>query len=141
MSLHDAEVVAGRQAVDGAGSVQQACDVGATAPAGGSLHSARSRQAVMPGCASARLVSTVRCPLELCCHLWLSVAGGSQSVVLDAELVAVDRANGNKLRAFQELATRARSEVTEQQVGAETWWCPFVLEAGSLKAAVPCDKH
>ena len=54
-------------------------------------------------------------------------------MVLDAELVAVDRANGNKLRAFQELATRARSEVTEQQVGAVTWCCRSVLYAGSFE--------
>ena len=61
-------------------------------------------------------------------------------MVLDAELVAVDRANGNKLRAFQELATRARSEVTEQQVGVATWRCRCVLQAGNAEATMPRDR-
>jgi hypothetical protein len=43
-------------------------------------------------------------------------AGGARELVLDAELVAVDRANGNRLRSFQELSTRARSDITAQQV-------------------------
>ena len=45
-------------------------------------------------------------------------AGGSTSLVLDAELVAVDRADGNRLKAFQELSTRARGEVAAHQVNA-----------------------
>jgi len=43
-------------------------------------------------------------------------AGGARELVLNAELVAVDRANGNRLRSFQELSTRARSDITAQQV-------------------------
>ena len=38
--------------------------------------------------------------------------------MLDAELVAVDRADGNRLKAFQELSTRARGEITAHQVSA-----------------------
>ncbi len=38
--------------------------------------------------------------------------------MLDAELVAVDRANGNSLRSFQELSTRARGDITAQQARA-----------------------
>ena len=116
--------------------------VGESALAGGSMQSAQTAHFTMPDLSLCEVgVHSVVAPHELCFHLCLPVAGGSQSVVLDAELVAVDRANGNKLRAFQELATRARSEVTEQQVGAETFCCRFVLEASSLKAAMPCDRH
>lgn len=39
-------------------------------------------------------------------------------VVLDAELVAVDRADGNRLRAFQELATRRRGSSAPSTTGA-----------------------
>ncbi len=39
-------------------------------------------------------------------------AGASTSLVLDAELVAVDRENNNRLKAFQELSTRARGAIT-----------------------------
>ena len=42
-------------------------------------------------------------------------AGGSTSLVLDAELVAIDRADGNRLKAFQELSTRARGEIAAHQ--------------------------
>lgn len=45
-----------------------------------------------------------------------AATGGSSSLVLDAELVAVDRAAGCRLLAFQELAGRARGEVQEHQV-------------------------
>ena len=44
------------------------------------------------------------------------MAGGSTSLVLDAELVAVDRADNNRLKAFQELSTRARGEIAAHQV-------------------------
>ena len=37
-------------------------------------------------------------------------------MVLDAELVAVDRADNNRLKAFQELSTRARGEIAAHQV-------------------------
>jgi hypothetical protein len=52
-----------------------------------------------------------------------AAAGGSSSLVLDAELVAVDRAAGCRLLAFQELAGRARGEVQEHQVitGGRGW--------------------
>ena len=52
---------------------------------------------------------------EACLH-----AGGSTSLVLDAELVAIDRADGNRLKAFQELSTRARGEVAAHQVSQHT---------------------
>lgn len=42
-------------------------------------------------------------------------AGGCTSFVLDTELVAVDRADGNRLKAFQELSTRARGAITVDQ--------------------------
>lgn len=48
----------------------------------------------------------------LCC----AVAGGSTSLVIDAELVAVERGDNNRLKAFQELSTRARGEVAAHQV-------------------------
>ena len=42
---------------------------------------------------------------------------GINGLVLDAELVAVDRSEGKvRLRAFQELSTRARGGVTSDQV-------------------------
>ena len=45
-------------------------------------------------------------------------ADGINGLVLDAELVAVDRSDGKlRLRAFQELSTRARGGVTTDQVG------------------------
>ena len=43
-------------------------------------------------------------------------AGGATTAVLDAELVAVDRADGNRFRAFQELSTRARGKVDSHEV-------------------------
>ena len=36
---------------------------------------------------------------------------------MDTELVAVDRADGNRLKAFQELSTRARGMTEMHQVG------------------------
>jgi len=45
-----------------------------------------------------------------------SAAGGGKQMVLDAELVAVDRNDGNKLRSFQEMSTRARGQTEIHQV-------------------------
>ena len=45
-------------------------------------------------------------------------AGGCSSFVMDAELVAVDRVDGNRLKAFQELSTRARGAITAEQVSS-----------------------
>ena len=36
--------------------------------------------------------------------------------MLDAELVAVDRAQGNAFRSFQELSTRARGKIDSHEV-------------------------
>ena len=36
--------------------------------------------------------------------------------MLDAELVAVDRADNNRFRAFQDLSTRARGQVAAHEV-------------------------
>lgn len=52
-----------------------------------------------------------------CC---LCVPGGATSLVLDAELVAIDRADGNRLKAFQELSTRARGEIAAHQVSLQS---------------------
>ncbi len=41
--------------------------------------------------------------------------------MLDAELVAVDRENNNRLKAFQELSTRARGAVTTAEVQYQPW--------------------
>lgn len=41
--------------------------------------------------------------------------GGCREVVLDAELVAIDR-DKNELRSFQELSTRARGAVSSHEV-------------------------
>ena len=43
-------------------------------------------------------------------------AGGARELVMDTELVAVDRAEGNRLKAFQELSTRARGQTEMHQV-------------------------
>eukprot|EP00191_Tetraselmis_sp_GSL018_P013531 CAMPEP_0177586320 /NCGR_PEP_ID=MMETSP0419_2-20121207/5006_1 /TAXON_ID=582737 /ORGANISM="Tetraselmis sp., Strain GSL018" /LENGTH=1454 /DNA_ID=CAMNT_0019076197 /DNA_START=342 /DNA_END=4706 /DNA_ORIENTATION=+ len=45
--------------------------------------------------------------------------GGATSFIVDAELVAIDRANGNRLKAFQELSTRARGAVTSAEITVE----------------------
>lgn len=37
-------------------------------------------------------------------------------MILDAELVAVDREKSNELKSFQELSTRARGAVTMHEV-------------------------
>ena len=42
--------------------------------------------------------------------------GGCQEVVLDAELVAIDREKANELKSFQELSTRARGAITALEV-------------------------
>ena len=44
-------------------------------------------------------------------------AGGAKELVMDTELVAVDRADNNRLKAFQELSTRARGMTEMHQVG------------------------
>ena len=49
--------------------------------------------------------------------------------MLDAELVAVDRADGNKLKAFQELSTRARGAITVDQVAL----APSVQPVGAAR--------
>ena len=54
----------------------------------------------------------LRCSSMLSCVL----AGGASTMVMDAELVAVDRTDGNRLRAFQELSTRARGQITSHEV-------------------------
>ena len=59
-------------------------------------------------------------------------AGASTSLVLDAELVAVDRDNNNRLKAFQELSTRARGAITTAEVRhvavshVDSRWCCLV---------------
>ncbi len=58
--------------------------------------------------------------------------GGSTSLVLDAELVAIDRADGNRLKAFQELSTRARGQIAAHQASLH---CPAAV---SLNSAVLC---
>ena len=48
-------------------------------------------------------------------------AEGINGLVLDAELVAVDRSDGTlRLKAFQELSTRARGGVTADQVACSS---------------------
>ena len=42
--------------------------------------------------------------------------GGAKELVMDAELVAVDRSDQNRLRAFQELSTRARGHTELHEV-------------------------
>ncbi|KAK9829240.1 hypothetical protein WJX72_004715 [[Myrmecia] bisecta] len=63
---------------------------------------------------------------DVCEAITAAAAAECQGLVLDAELVAVDRANGNRLRAFQELSTRARGEVTTHQVLIQV--CVFVFD-------------
>ncbi|KAK9840432.1 hypothetical protein WJX74_009841 [Apatococcus lobatus] len=56
-----------------------------------------------------------------------SATDGINGLVLDAELVAVDRSYGKvRLRAFQELSTRARGGVTTDQVTINV--CVFVFD-------------
>jgi ATP dependent DNA ligase domain len=59
-------------------------------------------------------------------------------LILDCELVAVDRAQGNRLRAFQELATRARSAGAALQEGkpASSASTAAVAAAGASAATV-----
>ena len=58
-------------------------------------------------------------PSQRCCQQSIPSAGASTSLVLDAELVAVDRENNNRLKAFQELSTRARGAITAAEVSLE----------------------
>ena len=44
------------------------------------------------------------------------LAGGCKEVVLDAELVAIDRDKANELKSFQELSTRARGAIAASEV-------------------------
>lgn len=62
-------------------------------------------------------------------------AGGAKALVMDAELVAVDRTNGNRLRAFQELSTRARGQVTSHEV---CLCCSMTL---GVSCVIYCDHH
>jgi len=45
-----------------------------------------------------------------------AATGGAETLIIDAEIVAVDRQDGNRLRAFQELSTRARGDVNSADV-------------------------
>ena len=58
--------------------------------------------------------------------------GVSTSLVLDAELVAIDRADGNRLKAFQELSTRARGQIAAHQASLHR------TAAVSLRSAMLC---
>lgn len=55
---------------------------------------------------------------------------GAASFIVDAELVAVDRADSNRLRAFQELSTRARQDVQEADVSVHV--CVFLFDLLAL---------
>ena len=57
------------------------------------------------------------------------IVGGAREFVLDAELVAVDREDENRLRAFQELSTRARGQTEMHQVIFD-----FLISLGQLVA-------
>jgi hypothetical protein len=57
-------------------------------------------------------------------HVW-AAAGGCGEAVLDAEVVAVDRDNGNALKSFQDLSTRARGATALHEARA----LPPVLHA------------
>ena len=46
-------------------------------------------------------------------------AGSASELIMDAELVACDREDGNRLRAFQDLTTRARGAITLSEVRLE----------------------
>jgi hypothetical protein len=48
------------------------------------------------------------------------------TLIADAELVAVDRSNGNGFRAFQELSTRARDSVATEDVSVAV--CVFLFD-------------
>ncbi|KAL4435464.1 hypothetical protein ABPG77_006226 [Micractinium sp. CCAP 211/92] len=56
-----------------------------------------------------------------------AAAGGATSAIVDAEVVAVERSEGGvRLRAFQELATRKRSEVEEGSIKVHV--CVFAFD-------------
>ena len=74
----------------------------------------------------------IGCRLDMMRLCLTATAGGAKALVMDAELVAVDRANDNRLRAFQELSTRARGQVTSHEVGPHCgaqMWCNITLTA------------
>ncbi|GMH43726.1 hypothetical protein BSKO_11648 [Bryopsis sp. KO-2023] len=62
------------------------------------------------------------------------VASNVGSIILDAELVAVDRAKGNRLKAFQELSHRSRNAVEESDVTISV--CAFVFDILYLNGEV-----
>ena len=53
-------------------------------------------------------------------------------MVLDAELVAIDRNKSNELKSFQELSTRARGAVAASEVGSSICWSVSFQKYGSL---------
>eukprot|EP00898_Chlorokybus_atmophyticus_P005360 jgi/Chlat1/5825/Chrsp4S06177 len=55
-----------------------------------------------------------------------AAAGGASSLIIDAELVAVDRTNNNNLLSFQELSTRSRVAVTLSEIKVSV--CVFVFD-------------
>ena len=57
-------------------------------------------------------------------------AGGCKEVVLDAELVAIDRDKANELKSFQELSTRARGAIAASEVLS-----PLLLQRNSPRPA------
>lgn len=58
----------------------------------------------------------------------------TSSIVLDAELVAVDRARGNRLMAFQDLSHRQRGSVSESEVTIAV--CVFAFDILYLNGEV-----
>ena len=68
--------------------------------------------------------------LHACSHPHAADAAARDSgpsFIVDSELVAVDRAQGNSFRAFQELSTRARDAVAEADVTVHV--CVFLFDA------------
>ena len=76
-------------------------------------------------------------------RLVAAAAGGCREVVLDAEVVAVDRGNSNALKSFQDLSTRARGTAALHEarstleciVRAACGACRWRAAAGSTSAA------
>ena len=61
--------------------------------------------------------------------------------MLDAELVAVDRDNNNRLKAFQELSTRARGAITTAEVQLDLRHSQSALWPGYLLAGCSDVMH
>eukprot|EP00803_Ostreobium_quekettii_P008788 evm.model.scf_1474EXC.2 EVM.evm.TU.scf_1474EXC.2 scf_1474EXC:16266-31624(-) len=57
-------------------------------------------------------------------------AASASTLILDAEIVAVDRQHGNRLRPFQELSRRARADVSADGVAVDV--CLFVFDVLQL---------